>query len=164
MNLTSVHPTRSAAAAAAAVVAIAGGGALIAAWPASAAPSPTVIRLTAAGGGDHDLDLGRKGFSPGDMQVTTATLSSAGERAGRFVASCQATRATKKTETQLCTWVFDLRGGSITTTGTVSSTRRGPAPFNFAITGGTGSYTAAEGYLHVAPANRRPTFELHLQP
>jgi hypothetical protein len=149
----------------AAIAVVGGAGAAVAAsWPASAAPSARVIRLTASGGGDHNLDLGRKGFSAGDMQVTSAPVSTAGHRAGRFIGSCQAMRVTKTSEQQLCTWVFDLRGGSIATTGTVSSTRTGPAPFDIAITGGTGDYTGAQGYVHVEPASRRPVFEVHLQP
>jgi hypothetical protein len=154
---------KSATALAVAFVALAGGG-VVATWPASAAPADQVIRLTASGGGDHNIDLGRHGFSAGDMQVTSAALASGGHRAGRFIGSCQATRVTKSVEEQLCTWVFALHKGTISTTGNVSGTREGPGPFDFAVTGGTGQYAGAHGYLHVEPASRQPVFEVHLQP
>jgi hypothetical protein len=155
--------TTSAAFVVAALV-IAGGTAAVASWPASATPSGQVIRLTPSGGGDHNIDLGRDGFSVGDMQVTSAPVSSAGRHAGRFVGACQAMKVSKHAERQLCTWVFDLRSGSISTSGSVTAGRTGPAPFDFAITGGTGDYTGAQGYVHIEPANRRPVFEVHLQP
>jgi hypothetical protein len=55
-----------------------------------------------------------------------------------------------------------LHEGSVTFSGLNTFRGGGPAPFDWAITGGTGAYSQAVGYLHVIPGNRTVHMTLNL--
>lgn len=129
--------------------------------PATASTSEQVIRLLGTHQSEQGIDLGRSGFSMGDLDVSTATLIHAGKVVGRFDGTCQVTRLAR-TADELCTQTLKLRGGEIAATGVVTSTQSGPAPFAWAITGGTGRFAAAQGYVQVQPGNRTVHLTVHL--
>lgn len=129
--------------------------------PASASTSEQVIRLVASHQQEQSIDLGSPGFSVGDLDVTSARLGHAGHRVGRFDGSCQVTRLARTVD-ELCTQTLRLRGGEIVTTGSVTAGPSGPAPFAWAVTGGTGRYASARGYVEVRPGNRTVRLTVHL--
>jgi hypothetical protein len=120
--------------------------------PATASTSEQVIRLVGSHQSGQNIDLGRKGFSVGDLEISSARLSHAGRSIGRFDGTCQVTRL-GKTADELCTQTLRMRGGEIVATGAVTSGPSGPAPYAWAITGGTGRFAAAHGYVEVRPSS-----------
>ena len=64
---------------------------------------------------------------------------------------------------QQCSGAFSLTGGTVTFFGATIAGHHGPAPFDWAVTGGTGDYSRATGYLHVVPGNRTVHMTLQLQ-
>ncbi|HVY11025.1 MAG TPA: hypothetical protein VHB18_12865 [Mycobacteriales bacterium] len=128
------------------------GGAGLALADTGAATS-SVIPVVAHSKVDKRIDLGRKGFSVGDQETSSATLTSSGKAIGRLDGVCAATFATRSKAHELCSQTLALPGGEIVAVGTIVSTPHGPAPFDWAITGGTGNYAGATGFVHVIPAN-----------
>lgn len=121
----------------------------------------TTLRVVAHRASDQTIDLGRKGFSAGDEDLSVARLTSGGRRVGTFSTICT-TVAVGSKATQLCTQSFQLAHGDIEASGAVTSTQAGPSPFDWAITGGTGDYRAARGSVHVIPGNRTVHMTLHV--
>ncbi|MDT0467267.1 hypothetical protein [Streptomyces gibsoniae] len=67
----------------------------------------------------------------------------------------------EKPNTQLCSGVYSLGNGQITWQNTLAVTSQGiPAPWKTAITGGTGTYANARGYVLVNGAARDYTVYL----
>lgn len=128
----------------------------------TSAPTTAVIAVVAHDNNDRNIDLGRKGFSVGDEDLSTAKLTKSGQAYGSLDGVCQATFVTKPTAHELCTQTFDLPGGSLVAVGTVVSSPTGPAPFDWSITGGTGSYADASGFVHVIPGNATVHMTLHV--
>jgi hypothetical protein len=120
------------------------------------------MSLTAHDQSQSNVDVGRKGFSPGDQQVSTIKLKVAGQRGGHGTITCLAMSVTRKTAIQQCSGTLSLAGGTVTFFGPTTAGRQGPAPFDWAVTGGTGDYSQASGYLHVVPGNRTVHMTLNL--
>ncbi|HEX3705167.1 MAG TPA: hypothetical protein VHV76_00930 [Mycobacteriales bacterium] len=116
-------------------------------------PTTAAIAIVAHQTVDKNLDLGHKGFSVGDQEMSSGKITKAGKAFGDTDGVCVATYVNAKAH-ELCTQTFDLPDGSIAAVGTVVSSPRGPAPFDWAITGGTGPYAGATGFVHVIPGNR----------
>ncbi|HWA65180.1 MAG TPA: hypothetical protein VG899_02270 [Mycobacteriales bacterium] len=128
----------------------------------SSDPTTAVIALVAHDNHDHDIDLGHKGFSVGDEDLSTAKLTMNGQAYGSIDGVCLATFVTKPTAHELCTQTLDLPNGSLVAVGTVTSSPQGPAPFDWSITGGTGSYADASGFVHVIPGNATVHMTIHV--
>lgn len=124
--------------------------------------SATVMHLLAHQHSEKSLDLADPGFGVGDMDLSAASLTRGTDDVGSFDGVCQVTIASKSKADQLCTQTLSLPRGSIVSTGTVASGRSGPAPFDWAITGGTGAYATARGYIHVLPGNKTVRLIVHL--
>ena len=152
--------TLVAAVAAAGITAVVGGATVALAQPHSATGS--TIKLAAHQTSEKSVDVGHKGYGPGDEDVSAARLTSGGTTAGTFDGVCTATLVAKTAGHQLCTQTFRLNKGEVTSTGSVTAGKAGPAPFNWAITGGTGSYAKARGYVHVIPGNKTVHMVMHL--
>lgn len=105
--------------------------------------------LHAHHGTDDSVDLGPSGFSAGDQDLFTSSLTRGGKKVGRLVGSCTTARVGKTSADQLCEYVLRLDHGQITALGTVRSTQAGPGTFALAIAGGTGRYRSAAGQIEV---------------
>ena len=172
MNRTSHQTTRYAdrrtrsTAVAVAVLAAAGGAvvALNADGPATAGTSVgTSASATSAGartftvqthqGPETNIDLGQKGFSAGDQDLFTGTITRQGNHVGRLVGNCTTVRVGKTTADQLCEFVLHLRRGQITAAGTVRSGAKGPGTFSLPVLGGSGRYGTASGQIAITATN-----------
>lgn len=91
------------------------------------------------------IDLGKKGFSPGDQAVETETLLQNGKQIGRDVLNCVAITVSAQGIDALCHGALILRGGQIQVQGETTFT----TPFTVAVTGGTGRYQNVGGQLTV---------------
>jgi hypothetical protein len=131
----------------------------------SAAPTQTrgtILEVVSHDRTNARVDVGRKGFGAGDEEVSSMTLEVGGKAAGKGSITCQAVRVSRKSEDEQCSGVLALHEGSITFTGLNTFRRGGPAPFDWAVTGGTGAYSEAIGYLHVIPGNHTVHMTLNL--
>ena len=119
--------------------------------PASAHPATTARRFTVHmhPGHETNLDLGKSGFSAGDQDLMTGSVSGPGKHHGRVAGSCTTLRVGAKTADQLCEFDLRFRDGEIVTRGAVTSTQSGPGTFRLAIVGGTGAYQKAAGQIKV---------------
>jgi hypothetical protein len=116
------------------------------------------------------VDVGSKGFGPGDYAVERWVLRRSGARVGRL--NAQATinfNQTPANPTALYFLAFTFTGkGEITGDGSIvlAPTSEGgfrPIPFDLPVTGGTGVYQNARGQIHVeflTDADARFTFHL----
>jgi hypothetical protein len=108
------------------------------------------------------LDLGAKGFSPGDRQTIRSDLfTPAGHRVGRLDADCAITQAGKRPEA-VCTFVITLARGQLM--GAFAQDLSAPdVGKRQAITGGTGRYAGAHGELRVGREGKRTPFVIALR-
>lgn len=90
------------------------------------------------------VDVGRPGFSLGDMFVFTSKLTHQGVRVGHTGVVCTIT-SRRRGESQ-CAGTAWIRGDQIAIQGLVAGD---PDVFEFPITGGTGAYEGAQGTLVV---------------
>jgi len=104
-------------------------------------------------GSDTNIDLGKSGFSAGDQDLFTGSLTRNGNHAGRFVGTCTTARVGKTTADQFCTFVLHLVHGQIMASGTTRSGQSGPGTFALPILGGTGRYNTAAGQIAVTATN-----------
>ena len=113
--------------------------------------------------GDHrsetNLDLGKSGFSAGDQDLFTGSLTRNGTHVGAFVGTCTTARAGKTTADELCTFVLHLAHGQIMASGTTRSGKSGPGTFVLPILGGTKRYQTAAGQIAVT-ATQGNTFPI----
>ena len=140
------------------VAAGAGAGATLAATgtaSAGTADSPRSASFTVRGhhGSETDLDLGKSGFSAGDQDLFTGSLTRNGSHAGSFVGTCTTARVGKTSADQLCTFDLHLAHGQIMASGTTRSGKSGPGTFALPILGGTGRYQTAAGHIAVTATN-----------
>lgn len=120
------------------------------------------FRVTATLSEASQIDLGTKGPSLGDEIVFSGPLLQGGHQVGHQGAVCT-TVSLARQEAQ-CIATYSFGGGQITaqTVIILGST----APYETAITGGTGSYQGAEGQIHVRPAtptNPKGILTFHLE-
>ncbi|MFF8369240.1 hypothetical protein ACF05W_10395 [Streptomyces lydicus] len=122
-----------------------------------------ILKLVAKQTGSEDLDLGKKGLSPGDERIISEDLYRDGRKIGDHSVVCTYVHF-QPTELQ-CVGTFALPQGQITGQALL---RLPPAPsIDIPVTGGAGAYAAARGYVHTVPAGqtvRRLTFHLTVGP
>jgi hypothetical protein len=122
----------------------------------TAAQSTLTFRLAAYQSEDKYIDIGREGDTPGDRYIAAVTLKADGQVAGRLQTEC--TVLDNAYEGHLCTMAIVLGDGILTlTTGGISKRLPGVGGRHgdvYAVTGGTGAYTGAEGELSVADDGR----------
>ncbi|HEY2879042.1 hypothetical protein [Nocardioides sp.] len=141
-----------------AVAAGAGAAATLAATgtaSAGTADSQRATSFTVRGhhGSETNLDLGKSGFSAGDQDLFTGSLTHHGTHAGSFVGTCTTARVGKTSADQLCTFVLHLAHGQIMASGTTRSGKSGPGTFALPILGGTDRYQTAGGQIAVTATN-----------
>jgi hypothetical protein len=115
-----------------------------------------VIELTTTQVNQDSVDLGQSGFSTSDQFVFTNDLKRDGQKVGEDGGTCTVTRITPGgtpggAVTLHCLGTNSLPGGQISVQGLTSPGK----PFVFAITGGTGRYSDAQG--QVFGENTSPT-------
>lgn len=107
------------------------------------------------------FDVGEKGDSIGDRNVSAATLERDGKVAGRMQGVC--TTLDNAYEGHACDLVLIIEGGSLTL---ASGGVRNPIPHVdgrgdiFAVTGGTGDYVGAAGEMTVSDGGQTVTITL----
>ncbi|GGT22232.1 hypothetical protein GCM10010271_26980 [Streptomyces kurssanovii] len=114
-------------------------------------PKEEVFQLVAKqtqGSGFIDVD-GSSGPSQGDEIVTTGDLFADATAVGDYGQICTLTRTAPGDEFDMqCAGSLALAEGQITLDGRFTVTSAGPGDINFAITGGTGDYRTARGFVH----------------
>jgi hypothetical protein len=116
-------------------------------------PSTGTFTVRAHEGGHTNIDLGKKGFSAGDEDLSAAPLTYQGKTVGRLVANCTVARVGRSSADQLCEFVLHLGSSQLTADGTVRAGHNGPGTFTLPILGGTGRYRSAGGVLAVTATN-----------
>jgi hypothetical protein len=148
-------------------IAVAVAGALAAGSAiATAAPADTArarqIHLVEVERNSTQLDLGAKGFSPGDRQTIRSDLfTPSGRKTGRLDDDCAITQAGSRPE-GVCTFVITLHDGQLS--GAFAQNLTGPdAGKRQAITGGTGRFADARGELRAGREGKRTPFAIVLR-
>jgi hypothetical protein len=98
---------------------------------------------------ESSVDVGRRGFSPGDEDLFTDVLGRGGHRVGWLTGTCRTGRGGRTTADQLCEFDATFGGSQVTASGQVRSTENGPGTFTLPITGGTGRYRGASGEMSI---------------
>ena len=145
-----------------AVAALVVGIAIPAAGSSGQAGNDRTFRVTATLTEASQIDLGATGPSLGDEIVFSGPLVQGGQQIGHQGAVC-ATVSLQRQEAQ-CTTTYSFSGGQITAQAVFIL--GSPAPYDVAITGGTGKYEGAKGEIHVLPAtptNPNGTLTFHLE-
>jgi hypothetical protein len=116
------------------------------------------------------VDVGAPGPSLGDQFVFSSTLlrREGGARIGTDGGVCTFVRFEQNSSTASahCVATLSLEGGQITLQGlaTFSLTATTNPPFDVAITGGTGAYAGAGGYVHIEEISESDSIlTIHLQ-
>jgi hypothetical protein len=104
-------------------------------------------------GSETNVDLGPKGFSAGDEDLTVSPLTAKGHQVGRLVGNCTTARAGRTSVDELCEFVLRIGTSQLTAAGTVRAGQRGPGTFTLPILGGTGRYRGAGGTIAVSAGN-----------
>ncbi|MFD6972575.1 hypothetical protein [Streptomyces sp. NPDC059979] len=144
-------------------VALACGPAL--ATPASAADSgsaePGTFELVGKQTSSGEIDLGKPGISVGDQRIVHEDLYRNGKKVGDHSAACTVTRVSP-TALQ-CLGTFALPEGQFAAQSLLHLPA--PASVDVGITGGSGEYSAARGFIRTVPAGETERhFTVHLQP
>lgn len=149
------------AAAVAAAGAIAGGAAIATASPAHTARARQ-IHLVEVQRNSTQLDLGKKGFSPGDRQtITSDVFTPAGRKVGRLDDDCAITQAGTRPEA-VCSFAITLAQGQLT--GGFAQNLAAPnGGKHQAITGGTGRFAVARGEVRAGREGKRTAFVIVLR-
>ncbi|WP_329167159.1 dirigent protein (plasmid) [Streptomyces sp. NBC_01717] len=104
-----------------------------------------------------DVD-GSSGPSQGDEIVVSGDLLRNSVPVGNYGEVCTMTRTAPDDEFDLqCTGSLLLAEGDITFQGRFTSTAAGPGDIKFAITGGTGEYREATGYIQAVNVSATDT-------
>jgi hypothetical protein len=141
--------------------AIAAGTAIATASPAHETRT-TRIHLVEVQRNSTQLDLGAKGFSPGDRQTISSDLfTPSGHAAGRLDDDCAITQAGSKPEA-VCSFVITLPHGQLSGA-FAQSLAGGDSGKRQAITGGTGRYAGARGELQAGHEGKRTPFVILLR-
>ncbi|MFF8790412.1 hypothetical protein [Streptomyces sp. NPDC015125] len=128
-------------------------------------PREEVFQLVAkqTQGGFVDVD-GSGGPSLGDEYVVSGNLFRGSSAAGTYSEICTLTRFVPTDQFDLqCAADLSLSQGQLTVQGRFTVTTAGPGNIDLAITGGTGRYRTAHGYIHAVNATDTEThFTVHL--
>ncbi|MEU4096185.1 hypothetical protein [Streptomyces sp. NPDC026673] len=162
-NITRTNKALYLSAAAGVVVALAGGGALAASASADAPAAKhrvetfeLVGKQTSAG----EVDLGEPGVSVGDQRVVHEDLYRDGKKVGDHSAVCTFTQVSPAA--LQCLGTFALPEGQFA----AQSLLHLPAPssVDVSITGGSGAYRTAQGFIRTVPAGETERhFTIYLQ-
>jgi Allene oxide cyclase barrel like domain len=145
-----------------AVAALVAGVAIPAAGSSGQAGTDRTFRVTATVTEVSQIDLGAPGPSLGDEIVFSGQLLQGGHQVGHQGA-VGTTVSLQRHEAQF-TATYSFGGGQITAQALVIL--GSAAPYEVAITGGTGKYEGAKGQIHVLPAtstNPNGILTFHLQ-
>jgi hypothetical protein len=150
------------------VIAVAGAGALAAGTAIATAASPAHtaggrrISLVEVQRNSTQLDLGAKGFSPGDRQTISSDLfTPSGGKAGRLDDDCAITQTGSRPEAT-CTFVITLHDDQLS--GAFAQNLAAPdAGKRQAITGGTGRFAGARGEISAGREGKRTPFVIMLR-
>jgi hypothetical protein len=146
----------------AAAVVAAGGIAAAAPGPSANVATARRIRLVELQRNSTQLDLGKKGFSPGDRQtITSDVLTPAGKTVGRLDDDCAVTQVGRSPEV-VCTFVVSLPKGQLTG-GFAQNLAGSDAGKRQAITGGSGAYAGARGQIVAGAEGKRTPFTVVLR-
>ncbi|MEV5802320.1 allene oxide cyclase barrel-like domain-containing protein [Streptomyces collinus] len=118
-----------------------------------------IVRLVAAQTQSQTVDTGQKGHSLGDQLVIAEDLYQNGKKVGDHAVVC--TYVHTGPDTLQCLGTFALSQGQITGQALLHLPSR--SAVDVAITGGSGTYNGAEGYVHTVPAGsteRHLTFHI----
>jgi hypothetical protein len=124
----------------------------------------STFRVTAAVTQESQIDLGATGPSLGDEIVFSGPLLQGANQVGHQGAVCTTVSLQGQQEEAQCVATYSFGGGQITAQALVIL--GSPAPYEVAITGGTGKYEGATGEIHVLPAtstNPNGILTFHLQ-
>jgi hypothetical protein len=126
----------------------------------------TVFHLVTQPTDQSFLDLDGLGPSQGDELIITGNVLQASQPVGTFSEVCTLTRVAPPDESDLlCQGTLVLPQGQITFQGRFTITAGGPSDVTLAITGGTGAYRTAHGYIHaVNPGAAQTEIVVHLIP
>ncbi|MFF1401300.1 hypothetical protein ACFVZD_47395 [Streptomyces sp. NPDC058287] len=113
------------------------------------------LQLVAKQTQSQAVDTGRKGHSLGDELVIAEDLYQNGKKVGDHAVVCSYVHIAP--DTLQCVGTFSLPQGQIT--GQALLHLPSHSAVDVAITGGSGTYSGAEGYVHTVPAG---TTERHL--
>ncbi|MFF4230089.1 hypothetical protein [Streptomyces sp. NPDC001820] len=137
---------------------------LVCSHPASASSSTgpeneRVFQLVARQTQSSSIDVDRSSRpSQGDEFIVSGDLLLEGSKVGNFGDVCTITRTAPGDEVDLqCVGSLSLSPGQITFQGRFTTTAAGPGDVNLAITGGTGSYRTAHGFIHAENVSNRDT-------
>jgi hypothetical protein len=112
------------------------------------------------------VDVGTAGPSQGDEFVISGDLLQGSAVVGHYGEVCTLTRVGPVVDSfdQQCVGTLTLPDGDLTIQGLISITAAGPeADINLAITGGTGRYRTAHGFVHADLVDATDTaFTVHL--
>jgi hypothetical protein len=117
----------------------------------SALPGPAIIRITDREVRFNIVDVGRRGRSPGDVEITRRLLFNKRIKQsaiGRAELVCTVLTGNSRH----CTGTYVLPAGKIA----VSGEMRYRQFFQLAVTGGTGFYNNVRGTLTVTSLGRKP--------
>lgn len=120
------------------------------------------IRLVEVERISAQLDLGRRGFSPGDRQTIASDLyTPSGHLAGRLDDDCAITQTGSRPQA-ICSFVLTLPDGQLSGSfaQNLASSDSGKRQ---AITGGTGRYADARGEIRVTREGKRTPFTIYLR-
>ncbi|KMS86081.1 MULTISPECIES: allene oxide cyclase barrel-like domain-containing protein [Streptomyces] len=162
-KITATRKARHLLAAAGAAVAIAGGAALAPSASADAAvakPPAKTFELVGKQTSSGEVDLGEPGISVGDQRIVHEDLYRDGVKVGDHSSACTFTRVSPAA--LQCLGTFALPEGQFT----AQSLLHLPAPssVDVGITGGSGAYSTAQGFVRTVPAGateRHFTVHLH---
>jgi len=139
-----------------------------AAWAggAAAAPNGRTIEIHAAAAQESFVDAAPAGLSLGDVVATHDHLTNAGGKpAGHDGVVCTVTLVGSASAQFQCLVTAHLKGGDLTAQGLFTEPFREPhhPTVFFAVTGGTGTYSGATGYVRVHEATEEETdYTFHL--
>lgn len=162
-NITRTNKVLYLSAAAGVVVALAGGGALAAAASTDAPAAKQRVetfelvgKQTSAG----EVDLGEPGVSVGDQRVVHEDLYRDGKKVGDHSAVCTFTRVSPAA--LQCLGTFALPEGQFAAQSLLHLPA--PASVDVGITGGSGAYRTAQGFIRTVPAGETERhFTVYLQ-
>ncbi|MEW2514646.1 hypothetical protein [Streptomyces sp. NPDC046870] len=162
-DITATRKARYLLAAAGAAVAVVGGAALAPSASADATvakPPARTFELVGEQTSSGEVDLGEPGISVGDQRIVHEDLYRDGEKVGDHSAVCTFTRVSPAA--LQCIGTFALPEGQFS----AQSLLHLPAPssVDVGITGGSGAYSTARGFVRTVPAGATERhFTVHLR-
>lgn len=125
--------------------------------PSAAQTGPSQIRVTARQVESASIDLGRRGPSPGDMQISAAQVFNV-RVTPRPIGTWELVCTTVRGISRHCRGTVVLPRGNVIVAGTM---RHRPL-YQLAVIGGTGLYDGARGTITVTRLGTNPTRDLLL--